>query len=110
MEKRLQLLLRSILNGRFVLLFSLFLITGSAISQSDQPSTDPKNVSGTVISTEDQSPLPGVTVMVKGLSIGTTTDADGRYTINTSEGNVLVFNFVGYLPQEVTVSNQPTID
>ncbi|MCH7523781.1 MAG: TonB-dependent receptor [Bacteroidetes bacterium] len=60
-------------------------------------------VSGTVL--DDASmPLPGVTIVVKGTTTGTTTDFDGNYSISASNGDVLVFSYVGFETQEITVS------
>ncbi|GAL78775.1 ferric enterobactin receptor [Algibacter lectus] len=53
---------------------------------------------------DDSGALPGVSVIVKGTSSGTTTDFDGKYSINASNGAVLVFSYVGYETQENTVS------
>ena len=61
-----------------------------------------KTVSGNV-SDEDGLPLPTATVIIKGTTNGTSTDADGNYSIAVSEGQVLQFSFVGYASQEVTV-------
>jgi TonB-linked SusC/RagA family outer membrane protein len=56
-------------------------------------------------------PLPGVTVVVKGTTSGTVTNADGNYTLaNIPEGATLLFSFVGMLSQEVVMSNQTSID
>ena len=65
-------------------------------------------VSGTV--TEDNGPLPGANVIIKGTSTGTQTDFDGNYSIQASPSDVLVFSFVGFATQEVTVGNQSTIN
>jgi TonB-linked SusC/RagA family outer membrane protein len=56
--------------------------------------------------------LPGVSIVLKGSSTGTVSDADGMYTLNIPESgnNVLVFSFVGYLPKEVNVGNQTTVN
>jgi hypothetical protein len=54
--------------------------------------------------------IPGVNVIVKGTSVGTQTDADGRYSIEAPEGATLVFSFVGYASQEVLVSGRSTVD
>lgn len=68
-------------------------------------------VSGKVTSQEDGQPLPGVNILVKGTTTGTTSDGEGRYTISLpEEGGVLVFSFIGFVTQEVTVTNQTTID
>jgi TonB-linked SusC/RagA family outer membrane protein len=56
-------------------------------------------------------PLPGVSVIIKGTSTGVATDVDGRYTVNApSAESVLVFSFIGYNTQEITVGNQTTIN
>lgn len=70
-----------------------------------------RSVSGIVTSAEDGEALPGVSVLVQGTSKGTATDIDGRYTISLAEGeNVLVFSFVGFNPQTVTVGGQSTVN
>ncbi|MFN3849828.1 MAG: SusC/RagA family TonB-linked outer membrane protein [Spirosomataceae bacterium] len=68
------------------------------------------NVSGRVTSSDDNSPLPGVSIAIKGSSKGTTTNGDGTYKINASKGDVLMFSFIGFQTQSVTVGNQTTID
>ena len=56
-------------------------------------------------------PLPGVTVIVKGTSNGTSTDFDGNYVLNNVASNaVLVFSYIGYKPQEIEVNNQTSIN
>ena len=55
-------------------------------------------------------PLPGVSVVVKGTSRGTTTDADGNYRINVDNNATLVFSFVGFEKQEVIVGNRNTVN
>jgi hypothetical protein len=66
--------------------------------------TEAQTVSGTV--SDNQGPLPGATVVVKGTATGTTADFDGNYSISASAGDVLVFSYVGYTAQEITVGNQ----
>lgn len=58
------------------------------------------------------APLPGASVTVKGTSVGTTTDADGNYSIDHDfeDSDVLVFSFVGFGTKEMTVGSQSTID
>jgi TonB-linked SusC/RagA family outer membrane protein len=69
------------------------------------------NITGSVLSAEDNSPVPGVTVVVKGTTTGTTTDVNGKYQITVPSGSaVLVFSAVGYLTQEKAVGNAATID
>jgi iron complex outermembrane receptor protein len=57
-------------------------------------------VSGTVTDNSNQ-PLPGVSVIVKGTTTGTTTDFDGKYLLQVNNGDVLVFSFVGFEVQEI---------
>jgi TonB-dependent starch-binding outer membrane protein SusC len=54
--------------------------------------------------------LPGVNVLVKGSSTGTTTDASGKFAIKANPRDVLVFSFIGFQPQEVTIGNQTVIN
>ena len=54
--------------------------------------------------TDDSGPIPGASVVVKGTTNGTTTDFDGNYIIEASNGDVLMFSYVGYESQEVTVT------
>ena len=62
-----------------------------------------KTVSGTVTSASDGLPLPGVNVIVKNTSRGAQTDFDGNYSIKASQGEILVFSFVGMKTVEMTV-------
>lgn len=68
-------------------------------------------IQGRLTSADDGSGIPGVNIIVKGTSVGTTTDADGKYTIAVPNAeSVLVFSFIGYKTQEVVVGTQTTID
>jgi TonB-linked SusC/RagA family outer membrane protein len=69
-----------------------------------------KTVSGSVRDEKDE-PLPGVSVVIKNTQRGTVTDAEGKYSLTIPDGDsLLVFSFVGYLPQEVSIGNQSTLD
>ncbi|UZR94603.1 SusC/RagA family TonB-linked outer membrane protein [Chondrinema litorale] len=87
-----------------LIFFYLCAATGLAMGQE-------RTVTGTVVSTEDGSTLPGVNVLIKGTSTGTITDIDGNYRI-TVPGNdaVLQFSYVGFSTKEVTVGAQSTVD
>ncbi len=68
------------------------------------------NVTGTVTD-ENGQPFLGVTIVIKGTTQGTTTDVDGRYSIDVPDDNtVLVFSFVGYITDEVSVAGRSVID
>lgn len=68
-----------------------------------------REISG-VIKDEKGFTLPGVSIAVKGTTTGTITDLDGKYSINVPSGAVLAFNYVGFVPQEVKIGNQSTLD
>ncbi len=65
---------------------------------------------GVVTSADDNQPLPGVTVVVKGTTNGTVTDFDGNYQLTVPSGAILQFSFVGMKTQEVAVSGQSVIN
>jgi TonB-dependent starch-binding outer membrane protein SusC len=68
------------------------------------------NVGGKVTD-KSGSPLPGVTVVVKGTNVGTITSFDGIYSLNNVQGNAsLVFSFVGMRTQEVAIAGNPVIN
>ena len=85
---------------QMVFLF-LFAISFSTIAQN-------KEISGKVIA-DDGSGLPGVSITVKGTSTGTTTDASGGFKISTTTKEKLVFSYVGFKTQEITIGNQSNI-
>jgi len=66
-----------------------------------------KTISGTVLD-ETGLPLPGATVVVENSTRGVSTDFDGNYSIDAAENEVLVFSFVGYTDQKVTVGTADT--
>lgn len=69
-----------------------------------------QTISGTVSSAANNTPLSGVSVAVKGTSRGAATDDSGRYTIAASEGEILVFSYLGYQSQEVKVGSTAVIN
>lgn len=86
---------------KYLLLIFLFALPGLMHAQE-------RTVSGTVKDATG-SPLPGVSVMIKGTALGTTTDVDGSYHI-TMSGGTLVFSFIGFEAKEFVVENQTTVD
>lgn len=84
------------------------------------PVTDPpitnnlvqeQTITGQVISGDDNKPLPGVSVAVKGTTRGTTSDANGQYRISIPNTRAeLVFSAVGFVSQEITVGTKSTIN
>ena len=67
-------------------------------------------ITGTVTSQEDGLPVPGATIKVKGTTIGGQTNANGKYTLSVPSGATLIFSFIGYTTQTITVGTQTTID
>lgn len=68
-----------------------------------------KTVSG-IVTDEDGNPVPGITVIIKGTTLGTVTDFDGKYSIEVpNESDILVFSFVGMTTQEISVSGESNI-
>ncbi|MEI6456144.1 MAG: TonB-dependent receptor plug domain-containing protein, partial [bacterium] len=67
-------------------------------------------VSGTIISSDDNSPLPGVSVVIKGSAQGTTSDINGKYSLLAPARGILVYSFVGMQTQEIPVNNSNVIN
>lgn len=70
-----------------------------------------KTITGKVTSSDDNGPLPGASIKVKGANTGASTDGNGNFTIQVSSSNaVLVVSLIGYKTQEVTVGNRTTVN
>lgn len=69
-----------------------------------------QSISGTIKSQVDNSPLPGVSVKIKGGATGTSSNGEGGYRISARIGDVLVFSSVGYQTKEVSVNNDSAIN
>lgn len=96
-------------SGEYIIL-SKNVVTGSNLFNTSSENVTVYAVSGK-ITDENGSPLPGVNIIEKGTSNGTSSDADGRYSLNVLDGNAtLVFTFIGYETREVPVGNQSVID
>src|SRR5690606_39374353 len=67
-----------------------------------------QTVTGTV--SDETGPLPGVNVLERGTSNGTTTDFDDNYTLRVGDNAVLIFSYVGYQSQEVAVNNRSVVN
>ncbi|MBY0435872.1 MAG: TonB-dependent receptor [Cyclobacteriaceae bacterium] len=82
-----------------ILLLSCLLLGTVSVIQAQT-----RQVTGTVTDSSDGSAVPGVNVLAKGTAVGTATDNDGKFTIQVpSSSNTLVFSFVGYVTQEVSI-------
>src|SRR5690606_8922202 len=70
-----------------------------------------ETIRGVVVDVDTKQPLPGVSVLVKGTSRGTSTNEEGAFALSgVSSGDVLTFSSLGYAAQEITVGNQSTIN
>jgi iron complex outermembrane receptor protein len=63
-----------------------------------------QQVTGKIIDGETLQPLPGASVLVKGTTVGVVSNFDGDYTIDANNGDILVFSYAGFEPQEITVT------
>ncbi len=90
---------------KILTLFTLLLMTGSLVmAQTVQ-------ISGTVTSSEDGLAVPGVSVIVKGTTLGMITGADGKYVISVpTNAQILMFSFIGFRTQEVAIEGRTKID
>ena len=81
------------------------LLTGhlQSLNAADDPPVLQQLITGTVTDGTTGEPIAGVSVLIKGTSQGTITDSEGKYSINASEGSVLVFSFLGYIDSEIEV-------
>ena len=84
------------------LVFCLMLVPTSLMAQS--------TVNGNVTDKVNAMPLPGVNVLVKGTSRGTSTDFDGKYSIDVNQGEIIVISYVGYKTQEIMYTGQSSVD
>lgn len=102
--KRKYCITKTMLPYLWLLLFSVFAIqNGFAQGQS-------QTVTGTVTSASDGMSVPGANVFVEGTQNATSTDFDGKFTINATAGAILKFSFIGFKTQSVTVGTQKTIN
>src|SRR5512139_2353230 len=90
---------------KILTLFSLLVIMSTLVmGQTVQ-------ISGTVTSSEDGLPIPGVSVTVKGTTLGALTGADGKYLLTVpATSQSLMFSFIGFRTQEIAIAGQTRID
>lgn len=86
----------------------MFTVLGLILAQSIY--AQPKTVTGTVTDATTNEMLPGVNVIIKNTTTGTSTDLNGFYSISVSPGQVLVYSSLGYATQEITVGPANRLD
>jgi len=96
--------LLSIFTTKKKVLIFIFFLFYSSFSFAQQKIT----VNGNVF-TEKNVPMAGVSVNIEGSPIGTTTNAEGKFSIQVSKGTTLVFSFVGYEEKQVKVNNEKSV-
>jgi TonB-linked SusC/RagA family outer membrane protein len=88
-----------------------FLLTCFALAIALSSFAQERTITGRVTSTEDATPLPGVNVLLKGTTIGTATDSDGKFSLSVpSAGGALIFSFIGLESKEIEIGDRTTID
>ena len=93
--------MKKVLLLNFLFLFALM---GQVTAQS-------RTVSGKVTGAGDGTPLPGVSVVVKGTTVGTATSVDGSFNVTVpSDANTLVFRYIGYLTKEVALGANTSVN
>lgn len=97
-----------IARGSLFILTLLLMILSPGLLAQPGSQTDPL-ITGQVRG-EDGQGLPGVSVLLKGTTTGTTTDANGKYQIRAKPNSTLVFSFVGYVSQEIAVGAKSSVD
>jgi len=85
-----------------IILLLLFLVSVSGFAQN--------TVTGVVTSSEDNMPIPGVNVIVLGTTRGVSTDFDGNYSIEVSNGETLEFSYVGFQKKTIAITNQTVLN
>ena len=93
----------NVIRKRLTSIALLFLILWGTLFAQD------RLLSGTVYDNSTGEPLPGATVVLKGTSTGSTTDLDGKFSIQVASGETIVVSFVGYLNEELAVTDQTDI-
>ena len=91
---------------RFMTLLALFVLACFTVVQAQTV-----QITGKVTLAEDGSPIPGVAIVVKGTTIGTSTDFDGNYTLAVSkDATALLFSYVGMKTQEVAIAGKTVLN
>ncbi len=86
-------------------------VSGGVAPTAEKPADkDPEIVVSGVVTDEKGQPMTGVSVTVKGTTTGTTTNAEGRFSLTVPDDAVLIFSYVGYESNEVTVNGRSTIN
>ncbi|PXV59954.1 TonB-linked SusC/RagA family outer membrane protein [Dysgonomonas alginatilytica] len=104
--------------GNVVFILFAFPLSGNALVSEDQYDTSARNtessqqvpmITGVVKDSKGET-MPGVSVLIKGTTKGTLTDADGKFSLEASDNSILVFRFLGSITQEIPAGNRKSME
>ncbi|HLZ16068.1 MAG TPA: carboxypeptidase-like regulatory domain-containing protein, partial [Cyclobacteriaceae bacterium] len=93
-------------------LYRSFMLTAALIGLLTTTALAQTRIVTGIVKDPSGAPVPGVNVLIKGTSNGSSTDGDGKYSISVAEGGnpVLVFSFIGYASQETELGTRSVVD
>ncbi len=104
---------KRVLFTAIIALAIIFGTTGNALAKAGfaaESAAQQKNTVTGTVKAADGSVLPGLSIVVKGTTVGTTTNVDGKYNIDVPDDATLLFSFIGFEPQEIVVAGKRVID
>jgi len=92
----------------FMIILPLFLL---AILNASASSFQQIKITGTITDASTSVTMAGVNIKIKGTTLGTISDADGKYILNVTDANAsLIISFIGYVMQEIPISGREVVD
>ena len=88
---------------KFILILMLMSL-GSIVAQNSY------TLSGTITAKSDNMPIPSANIIIEGTNTGVASDFDGNYQIQVKQGDVLVFSYIGFVTQKVTIDSQTVVN
>ena len=104
---------KRVLFTAIIALAIIFGTTDNALAKAGfaaESAAQQKNTVTGTVKAADGSVLPGLSIVVKGTTVGTTTNVDGKYNIDVPDDATLLFSFIGFEPQEIVVAGKRVID
>ncbi len=94
------------------LIAAVFLLLGILVANATIAGNalQKKTVTGLVTDASTGEPLIGVSIVIKGTTTGAISDIDGKYSVEVNSGDVLLFSFIGYTDQQITITDQSVVD
>ncbi len=97
-------------NRKVLILFFCWVFLGAGMAENSHGQPAARQITGTVMASDDNSPIPGANVVIKGSQTGTVTDMNGKFVLSATDDDVLVFSFIGYTLQEIKVGRQTLLN